>query len=146
MYSSTSPVTQDHFYTISVPYNIYNIYVTIPFNKYHGISCITMQDHAIPARRKHWACKKTIFFHIESRKCYLSFIGLISLSGLLNMHEDGHGGTHWWLIGSGDSSKAGWLSWPLCPAFVDNLFTILRMKMIMRAIMTIINKQRRIII
>ena len=63
MYSSTSPVTKDHFYTISVPYNIYiiyiytyniyNIYVTIPFNKYHGISCITMQDHAIPARRKH---------------------------------------------------------------------------------------------
>ena len=110
---------------------------------YLALLCKTMQYQ--PEENSE-ASKKTIFFHIESRKCYLSFIGLISLSGLLNMHEDGHGGTHWWLIGSGDSSKAGWLSWPLCPAFVDNLFTILRMKMIMRAIMTIINKQRRIII
>ena len=60
MYSSTSPVTQDHFYTISVPYNIhniyiytyniYNIYVTIPipWDMLHYYA-----RPAIPARRKH---------------------------------------------------------------------------------------------
>ena len=32
------------------------------------------------------------FFYSKCWKCYLSFIGLICLSGLVNMHEDAHGG------------------------------------------------------